>query len=220
MCRGLHGPRHSLFIVPQGAVLRKFALLLSTSTAILFSAFAHAQQLDVAAGLGRLYSPNYTNTSSLVYAPSLRGITVINASIDRTIKNRFGLSLEVAFPRQQAQYLGYQPYRPVFYDLNAMYLPRIKRKFTAEFLAGIGGERILFYNQFSQCFTIAPGGCTIHTNSNHFLVHFSAGLRYYFWHNFFARGEAHLYAIPNNFQFSSDYVERVGGSVGYTFGSR
>jgi len=34
------------------------------------------------------------------------------------------------------------------------------------------------------------------------------------------RPEAHYYFIPNNYQFHSDHVFRIGGSIGYTFGSR
>jgi hypothetical protein len=62
------------------------------------------------------------------------------------------------------------------------------------------------------------GGYTCYTSSDHFMVHVSGGLRYYFWRNVFVRGEAHIYHIQNNFQFNSNNLVRVGASIGYTFG--
>ena len=50
--------------------------------------------------------------------------------------------------------------------------------------------------------------------------HFGVGIRYYFWRNVFARPEAHYYIIPNNVEFHSDNVFRVGASIGHTFGTK
>ena len=86
-------------------------------------------------------------------------------------------------------------------------------------MAGIGGQTLIFYNQFYSC-TVPTGGCSTHLNSTHFLVHAGVGIRYSVWRGIFVRPEAHWYFIPNNFQFHSDNVFRVGASLGYTFGSR
>jgi hypothetical protein len=40
------------------------------------------------------------------------------------------------------------------------------------------------------------------------------------WRTFFVRPEAHYYFIPNNFEFHSDHVFRIGASIGRTFGSK
>jgi hypothetical protein len=74
----------------------------------------------------------------------------------------------------------------------------------------------VFYNTGSCTF---GNGCRTLVNSTHFTVHLGVGVRYYFWRTFFVRPEAHYYFIPNNDQFHSDNLFRVGVSIGHTFGS-
>ena len=86
---------------------------------------------------------------------------------------------------------------------------------TADFMAGIGGQTVLFYNQYGGC--DFAGGCIPRVNSTHFLLHVGAGLRYNVWRDFFVRPEANFYRIINNNDFHSGNVLRLGASLGYTF---
>jgi hypothetical protein len=88
----------------------------------------------------------------------------------------------------------------------------------ADLMAGVGGERVLFYSPSGNCSFSA--GCGITLNSNHLLVDLGGDIRYRVWRHFFVRPEAHLYHIVNNVEFHSDNVLRVGGSFGYTFGPK
>ena len=196
--------------------MRRLALIVSAGTVLLFACFAHAQQIDVAVGDSTLVSSKYTGSSQAFLPPGEKGGTYPSFSADVIFKNRIGFSGEVAVRAKQGLYNNYQPFRPILYDFNALIAPRFGDKITAEFMAGVGGESLRFYNANGNC--SYPTGCLVHVSSNHLLVHVGGGVRYYFWRSFFVRPEAHLYWIHNNTQFNSNYVGRVGASVGYTFG--
>jgi hypothetical protein len=150
--------------------------------------------------------------------PAERGGVYPSVSAEYISDNHFGLSVEGAFRHHYAYYNSFQPYRPVLYDVNGVYTSRLARKTRGDFMAGVGGETLMFYNPVYNC-NIPTGGCRTYLNSNHFLVHFGVGIRYSVWRNIFVRPEAHWYFIHNNFEFHSDNVFRVGASIGYTFGS-
>jgi len=135
------------------------------------------------------------------------------------LENRFGFQAEGTFRYKQGLYDGYQKFRPFLYDVNGVFAPRITKKITVDFLAGVGVESLIFYNQYNAC---SPPNtvCQTSLNSSHFLVHIGGGPRYYFWHDFFVRPEVHYYRIFHNVEFSSDNVVRVGATIGYTFGTR
>ena len=140
-------------------------------------------------------------------------------SFDRIFKNHYGYSGEIATVYKDQVYNGFQEYRPIFYDVNGVYTYRLRKRMNADFMAGIGGERVLFYSPFGNCNFSA--GCNTHLDSNHLLFHLGADIRYTVWRRFFVRPEAHLYRIVNNTtDFHSDNVLRVGASIGYTFGSK
>jgi len=184
---------------------------------VLFAACAHAQ-VDFAVGASTTLSSK-NSTASQGYVPAAgRGGVYPSASLDVLLKGHIGFSAEVAVRAKQGLYNGYQGYRPVFYDVNAIYAPRFTENTGAEIMAGVGGQSVLFYNRYSACGY--PAGCGTYVNSNHFMVHVGGGFRYYFWKSFFFRPEAHLYIVPNNTQFNSNYVGRVGASIGYSFGSK
>src|SRR5205809_1105609 len=61
-----------------------------------------------------------------------------------------------------------QPLRPVFYDFNAVWAPRLGKRAAAELAAGIGGESSRFYTPFITCNFVS---CTNFVSSNHFLGH-------------------------------------------------
>lgn len=203
----------------SGGVLRKFALLASVCTVLLFANFAPAQeQGDVMVGGGTLFS--FSSPTDIVTFQPLteKGGTYLSLGGDLVaFPHRLGLNVETSWKYKQATYYGYENYRPFFTDVNALYQPRITKKIGLDFLAGVG----IASNRFDILGSCNIPGCTNYTSSNHFMEDIGAGLRYYVWHHLphiFVRPEAHYYHIQNNLGFNSSNVFRVGASVGYTFG--
>src|SRR4030095_14592666 len=173
-------------------------------------------QLDVAFGAGTITSADsYTPTS--IFGPQpLNGGTYLSLSGNQIFfKNQFGVGGAISGRASQALYAGYQPYRPIFWDFNGVWVPKLGKRASGEFQAGIGAESIRFYNNFYTCNFVS---CTNYTTSTHFMVHFSAGLRLYFLGNAFIRPEVHFYPVNNNQEFTSNKIVRYGISLGYTFG--
>lgn len=192
--------------------------LLLASVILAFANLAHAQQFDFAAGAGVLFSPKNPNASIAFPPPADSGGIYPSISAQYLNEKRVGISVEGAFRYNEALYNGFQHYRPVFYDVNAVYSPKLGRKLVADIMAGAGGETLIFYQGLGPCG--APSGCHAYVNDTHLLLHFGGGVRYYFRHNFFVRPEANYYFIHNNYEFYSDNVLRLGASIGYTWGSR
>jgi hypothetical protein len=193
----------------------KFARLMAVCTFLLFSRFAHSQQFDVAVGGGTLFSTHNITASEAYPAPAERGGVYPSASIERIFKNHYGYSAEIAYRYNEGLYNDYQHFRPVLYDFNAVYAPRVGKKTTADLTAGVGGERVIFYPASGDCVYV---GCSTHLDTNHLLFHVGGGIRYAFLQRFFIRPEANYYRIINNTaDFHSDNVLRLGASVGFTF---
>jgi hypothetical protein len=174
----------------------------------------HAQQFDVAFGVGTLTAPSASSANGNHAPVSLTGGAYPVFSADLLLKKQFGVSGELAWRGSQNLYGGFQPYRPLFYDFNGIYAPKLGKHAAAEMMAGIGWESLRFYQGFTTCGAIS---CTDFVSSNHFMGHVGGGLRYYFYGHFFVRPEAHLYMIHNNEEFSSGRAARFGVSLGYTF---
>jgi hypothetical protein len=202
----------------EGFVLRKFALLTSTCTLLLFASFASAQQGDILAGGSILES--FASPSDIVTFQPLTetGGTYLSLGGDVVaFKHRLGLNVETSWKYKQASYYGYENYRPFFTDVNALYQPRLNKKMGLDFIAGIG----IASNRFDILTSCSSPGCINYTSSNHFMEDIGAGFRYYVWHHLphiFVRPEAHYYHIQNNQGFNSSNVFRIGASVGYTIG--
>jgi len=194
--------------------LRK--LFLGTLVCVaLWTAAASAQQLDAAFGAGTLSAPSASSASNSNSPVSLDGGTYLNFSGDYLFyKGHFGAGGEIAWRASQALYAGTYPYRPIFYDFNGIYAPKLSKSVTAELMAGIGGEDVRFYNPAGGC----GFGCTNFVSTNHFMGHLGGGLRLYVHGGFFVRPEAHLYLVHNNDEFSSGHSARYGVSIGYSFG--
>lgn len=186
---------------------------------LICAAFAHAQQLDLALSGSTLWSSKNTTASVGFLPPPLKGGTYIGGSAQYQWSKRLSFNAEGTFRYHQAVYNGFQPYRPILYDANAVYATRFAPKVRGDFMAGLGGETLLFYYSYAYC-TNPAGGCRTYIDRTHFLVHLGAGVRYYVWRNMFLRPEVHWYFIPNNYEFHSDNIFRLGASLGYTFRSK
>jgi len=176
---------------------------------------AQAQQLDAAFGFSAMTAPSSFSPASGHGFQTVGGGTFPTFSADVLFKHHLGFQGEVAFRAKQNLYEGYQPFRPIFYDFNAIWAPPLGKKMAAEMMGGIGSLSSRFYQSSYSCsFT----GCTDYVSSNHLLGHVGFGLRYYVWNSVFIRPEAHFYFVRNNYEFSGPRVARYGISIGYTFG--
>ncbi len=196
--------------------MRKSALLTVFGMVCLLASFASAQQGDVMIGGGTLLSSTSNNTS-VTTLPAEKGGFYPSIGVDVVFHRRIGFNFETSWRGSQGLYVsdGFaSPYRPILYDFNALYQPRLGRKLGADLMAGVGGEDLRFYTPYYSCsFT-----CTNYTSSNHFMEHIGGGLRYYVWHHVFVRPEVHYYHVENNLEFNSGNIFRVGASIGYTIG--
>ncbi|HEX4786627.1 MAG TPA: hypothetical protein VH350_19965 [Candidatus Sulfotelmatobacter sp.] len=176
---------------------------------------AYAQQVDLSFGGGALSAPNNTNTFSGANE-SLSGGTYVGFGGDALIKKHLGFEAEVFWRTSQGLYQSQVPFRPVFYDFNAIYVKQFSKRVAVEALAGIGAESLRFYQGGYNC--DAYGNCSNYVSSNHFMGDFGGGIKLYAWKNLFVRPEARLYLIKDNVEFNSSFAVRYGASVGYTFG--
>ena len=126
--------------------------------------------------------------------------------------HQIGVQGEVAWRASQNLYADTLPFRPILYDFNAIFAPRLGKRTQAEVMAGFGGEDLRFYGQINCTFV----GCTDYVSSNHLTGHIGAGIRLYVWHNVFVRPEAHFYGIHNNNEFPSSNANRFAVSIGYS----
>lgn len=202
----------------RGRDLRRFLALTFVCGFFLLAGFASAQQIDVGVGYNILWSPKSITASAGYIPPPEKGGMYPSFYAQYILPNNFGLNIEGAFRYKQGIYNLYQPYRPFLYDANVMYAPRVGKKMFGDFMAGIGAQTTLFYAEYGTC-TVSGGGCAARVNATHPMFHMGAGLRYYFFRNFYVRPEGHWYYIHNNTnEFHSDNVFRAGASIGYTWG--
>ena|SRR5438477_3541694 len=178
---------------------------------------ALAQEIDFTIGGNTLWSSQNTTAAVGFLPPAEKGGVYPSASLQYLLPNHLGFNVEGSFRYHRAIYNDFQPYRPFLYDVNAVYAPRFTSKMQGDFMGGFGAQTVLFYNEFGNC-NLSATGCRINLNSTHFAFHMGAGIKYYFWRNFFVRPEVHWYYVIHNYQFHSDNVFRIGASIGHTFG--
>jgi hypothetical protein len=194
--------------------MRKFCLAGITLSLLLLAGIAQAQEFDVGFGVNTMLAPSASTNSNGYATQSLKGGAYPVVGAYGIFHKHFGLGGEIAWKASQGLYQGYQPYRPLFFDFNGVYAKPVSKHIGVEAMAGIGAETIRFYQNYYTCNFVT---CTNYSSSTHFLGHFGAGLKYYFYGNFYIRPEAHVYLINNNIEFSSPWAARVGASIGYTF---
>jgi len=180
---------------------------------------ARAQsQMDVAVGAGTT-SGQSASSAGIDYAPqNIGGGTYLTFSGDYLFWKGLGVGGEISWRASRNLWGGYLPFRPVLYDFNGVYAPKLGERAALELQAGIGAESVRFYTGGYTCSSFT--GCTTYQSTNHFMGHFGGGIRLYATPHFFIRPEAHIYLVRNNFEFSGPRVARYGVSLGYTFGGQ
>jgi hypothetical protein len=206
--------------VVQEIRLRKSLIALSLGSTVLLAASLQAQEFHGAFGFGTVTAPSASTTVNGTF-PSLSGGLYPSFSGIFLFKHHLGFGGEVAWRASRSTYGGFnasafvfQPYRPIFYDFNAVYGRTFQKQVGADVMAGIGGEDLRFYTPYFTCgFT----SCTNYQSSNHFAFHIGGDIRYYFWGHAFIRPEAHYYVIHNNVEFNDVNASRFTVSIGYSF---
>jgi hypothetical protein len=190
-----------------------FLLFAITST-------ASAQQFDIAFGFGTIGGTPISDVSASDLLNGNHSAQYIGGGGYPSFgadflffKKYIGVGGEVAWRAHQNLDTFGEPYRPILYDFNGVFAPPIGKKAQAELQAGVGALSLRFYQGFFQCSFV---GCTDYVSSNHFLAHFSGGVRLYAYHNFFIRPEYHYYWVHNNFEFAGPRVTRYTVSIGYS----
>ncbi len=203
--------------------MRKLALLASVLSLLLLANVASAQQADAMLGFGTIMATSSSSSACPIFSITCvgpeKGGLYPTISADVIFHKRIGFNFEASWRGKQGldTFNGGQYYRPILFDFNGMYQPRLGKKAGLDLMGGIGWQSTRFYayNNTSNC--VVFGSC--YTSNNHFLVHVGGGIRYYVWGHVFVRPEAHLYHILNNSDvFTNNNVVRVGASIGYTIG--
>jgi hypothetical protein len=196
--------------------LRVATLVLFACAAIFsFSGVAHAQ-IDFAFGVSTVQAPGPSAANGIDHQPvSLTGGAYPGFSGDVLFFHHFGIGGEIFWKASQGKYGGDPtlPFRPIFYDFDAVYSPKLASHASLELVAGIGAQSTRFY--CSSCFNPFTG--TNYASVNHFMGDFGGGIKFYPKGGFFVRPEARLYLVNHNLEFSSARVGRYGVSIGYTF---
>src|SRR6478672_1453044 len=200
--------------------LKKLSLLVASfCLSFMLGSTAQAQQFDLSFGVGTVVAPSssrvvQTPSGPALVTQSLSGGAYPNFGLDFIFYHNLGIGFNVAWRASQGLYQGFQPYRPFFYDVDAVYAPPLGKRAQLELSAGIGAESVRFYTPNFQCsFT----GCTNFVSSNHFLAQFGAGIRLYVTPRLLIRPEGHFYLVHNNVEFSGSRASRFGVSIGYSF---
>lgn len=201
--------------------MKRLALVLLLSAICVLATSACAQQFDVAVGVSALKS---APASDALFDPdhspqSVGGGAFPVISGDFLFRHQVGVGGEVFWRATRNLYQAFgaqQEFRPVFYDFNAVWAPKLGKQAAAQLEGGIGAESARFYTPFVTCNFVS---CTNFVSSNHFMAHLGGGLKIYIWRNVFLRPEAHYYFIHDNSEFSGNNATRFGASIGYTWRS-
>ena len=193
----------------------KRVILIAAACAFFFIvSSARAQQLDAGFSVSGVTATPASSAGAGYQPQTMGGGAFPGFSADYLMRHHFGFAFEVNWRAKQNTYQGVQPFRPILYDFNGVFVPPLGKKAALELQGGIGVSSTRFYQPF---FTCSLFSCTNFAASNHFLGHVGGGIRFYFWHNVFLRPEAHYYAIHNNIEFAGSRVTRFGVTLGYTF---
>jgi hypothetical protein len=203
--------QHSLFNLHLlESHLKKLALLVASFCVFIFAGnSAQAQQFDLTFGVAGLTGPESTATLQ-----TISGGAYPSFGLDFLFYHNLGVGFNASWRASQNLYQGFQPFRPFFYDVDAVYAPPLGKRAQAELSAGLGAESVRFYTPFLNCNFVS---CTNFVSSNHFLGQFGGGFRLYVTRRVFIRPEAHLYLVHNNVEFSGSRATRFGVSIGYSF---
>src|SRR5258708_1206112 len=119
---------------------------------------AHAQQFDLAFGVGTVTGTAASEASAGFTAQSIGGGAYPVFSGDFLFFHKyFGIGAEATYRAHQNVNLFFQPYRPILYDVNAVFAPPLGKKAQAELQGAIGSENPPFFALFSPTQVVCAG---------------------------------------------------------------
>ena len=198
-----------------------FVLSFACAALVASSNLAQAQRVDFGFAVSGLNSPSASAGDCPTFDPScahqdvsLGGGTYLGFNGDVLFWHNLGVGAEINWRAGQANNYNGQGfnYRPIFYNFNAVYSPKVAPHVYVDLVAGIGGEDTHYYTG-ENC---GAYSCTNYTGINHFDGDFGGGLKLVA-HHAFIRPEVRVYLINNNAEFSSNHAVRYGATLGYTF---
>ncbi len=139
---------------------------------------------------------------------------------DIMFKQKFGAGFDASFQPARQNY-GPLLYRETFLDIDGLYQPISTKRASVRLGGGIGFARTGFAINESEC--VGTVTCSTETTpvgtTNHFQVHFTAGVQIYVTEHIFIRPEFDLHYVPNlTQQFNSNVVPEGLVWIGYNFG--
>src|ERR1051326_6516363 len=135
--------------------LRKFAFFAVVLAIFLVPSLSSAQQADAMLGFGSLLSSGENSCVSSGFNSSCvgpeKGGLYTTLSGDVIFHKRVGFNFEANWRTKQGldNANGGQYYRPILFDFNGVYQPRITKKVGADLMGGIGWQSTRFY-QFTN----------------------------------------------------------------------
>ncbi|MGA3196515.1 MAG: hypothetical protein ABSD39_16070 [Terriglobales bacterium] len=196
--------------------MQRLALLMLFICAAMaaFSNTSHAQQIDAAVGGGSIFAPAGSTATGDHQPQSLGGAAYATGSVDYLFfRKKIGVEVEAAVREDTGTYAQNFlniPFRPMFFDGNAIWVTPLRKRIALEVEGGGGVLNTRFQTQFctsSKCYA----------NSTHPMGDVGGGIKLYAWRRLFIRPEGRFYLINNNTEFSSGHALRYGFSIGYTF---
>ena len=106
-----------------------------------FSIASQAQEISAAFGVSGMWAPSANNVplTNSFFPQSIGTGTWPVVSGSFVTAKRIGIEGEVSWRAKQNFYDGIEPFRPIFWDINAIYAPKLGDRATLELLGGIGG---------------------------------------------------------------------------------
>jgi hypothetical protein len=190
---------------------------------VLCAGLAGAQaRADMYFGLGtkQVGSTNelidFTGTGNALPTGSMGGVFgILGGGVMLT--DSLGVGGEVSFRFAQGDYAGLG-YRPIFYDFNGIWTPKLgTERVMAEFQGGFGGVNLRFYGGGAQSCDYYTGRCSDFAgSSNHLQLHAAAGLRFYIKERIFIRPQLDYHWVRNLVEFKSNSVPGFSFAIGYS----
>jgi hypothetical protein len=147
----------------------------------------------------------------------------------------FGVGANVSFQLPQQTYAVFQQQnvstqtpgisiktRMTLYDFDGIVQPYRSKKLGLQFIGGIGGANLKFYEAESAT-DVLSGSSNVSEyfeSANHFQVHGGVGVQLYVTDHFFLRPQFDAYYVNNLNQFGSKLVTQEAVWVGYSFGGQ
>jgi hypothetical protein len=231
-------------------IFRYLPLLLASASCIPFAAaqstfdfnmgFGAVQDKAATSGLdvnpvsGIFFSCAFSTDPTCIKTSSLSGF-VLGFGGNLMLWKHFGVGANVSIQPGQQTYAVFQQQvvstqtpgvsvksRMTFYDFDGIVEPVKSKKAALQFIGGIGGANLKFYEAESSTDALA-GSSNISQyfeSANHFQIHGGAGVQIYLTDHFFVRPEFDVHYVNNLNQFGSKIVTQEMVWVGYSFGGQ